>query len=569
VAKKVRKDLLEQCAVKARASRGSSQGSSGPTGGWEFSEERIAQLANFDLPETVEGWKTATDVGGRIYGTKSRGTRLVDVDKAYGAWILNPVDPSKADSLREKMNVYRGRGFQTYELGMMSKDFRDARDKGGIMTAVHQMADLIGRYGADVVAMRERTKLGEEAARKVRRRMVTLLGNIDVSWNVMGDLLGGLPVLGATSEVSGLTDVIKNSTVAQQVIGGTVPAVALAIGTGVSAPLTARDDDGFFATAWEKFKGMLKKIFDGFMDWAKKKLAKLLSLDLGEIAGTIATILNLVFKFVMEKATPFIGAAKDLAEGVHGLCKDAWTRHELTLQKGALVTREGSFALVASGIEYGIKCRQAVAGWTMAKGAIALTAAMLGADKIAELVLGGLEFAFKMLWNLFEDRRITAFLKEAKVMFKMILNNTNISTGIESVVVDRTPRPTGYMPPFKAASYTYQQFMNNTAGAYLNFLHSCVNASPVLAAIIMNSGIVRDVKDVFHVATAHSEFDDEVAKEHLKTLKKEAIDLYQASSFRVVPAKVSDFQGEDNTEFQELVNAAKLAVNPQPFTLSS
>jgi hypothetical protein len=543
--------------------------------GWQ--PKRYEPLLDYVPPQTLSEWQEGTSAKGRLWGTKSRGDRLQAVDRQYASWISGSLTHTQnARALFNALDEYRGVAFRsTGGVGPLSKDVRDERDALRHLSRVHDLVHLIGSYHT---AVGDDVGVTEKSARVIRRRLVTLLGNIDVTWEWKSDLLGGLPVVAVGADVSGLTGAIMGSQTAKICIGATAPVVGVAIGTGVSDPVVSQASDPVWKKAWEKFKGFLLKIFNGFMDWAKVKLSKLLKIDLTEITGTLATILNVVFGFVLKEATPFVSAAKDLAEGVYELCKDAWIRSTLSDAEKKIVTREGSFGLIADGIKSGIVRRQAVAAWTMSKGAIKLGLTFIGADKIATLVLGALEFVFKFLFNLFEHRKIQAFLEQARITFRKVKketidpDNEGLAWAIAKADISKANFTPGFMPDFKAVNYTYEEFVANTAGAYLNFLDSCVRASPILAAVIMNSGVVKDHRDVFHVATSHSESDDKVAAGYIKTLKAEAVHLYQASSFRVKPARIVDFQeteGDDNTWYQWMVNNAKGALNPEPFTLSA
>jgi hypothetical protein len=553
-------DVVRACAARAK-----------------WPDKRLQPLLGYEPPQDLDAWKEGTAATGFFGRTKSRGDRLQAVDRQYATWIAGSLTHTQnARALFDSLERYRGSIYMATGVGALSKDLRDERDTLKHLSRVHDLVHLIGSYhtatGDDVGPT-------EKDARQVRRRLVTLLGNIDLTWDWKSDMLGGLPVLAVGADVSGLTKVISESQTAQICVGTLTPVAAVAIGTGVSDPVAEDAQDPLWRKAWEKFKGFLAKIFNGFMDWAKIKLSKILKVDVTEITGTLSTILNVIFTFVLKEAVPFVSAAKDLAEGVYELCKDAWTRSTLSAAEDKIVTREGSFALIADGIKSGIVRRQAVAAWTMSKGAVKLGLTFIGADKIAALVLGALEFGFKLVFNKLEHDRIKDFLSEAKIMFKKVKTNTfkmweeGIDWAIATADITTANFTPGYMPPFKAINYAYDEFLANTAGAYLNFLHSAAQASPVLSAVIMNSGIVKDHTDIFHVATSHSEADDKVAAKYLATLKGEAVRLYQASSFRVQPARVTDFQdseeSDDNTWYQWMLNNAKGALQPEPFTLSA
>ncbi|WP_194726940.1 hypothetical protein [Noviherbaspirillum malthae] len=120
----------------------------------------------------------------------------------------------------------------------------------------------------------------------------------------------------------------------------------------------------------------------------------------------------------------------------------------------------------------------------------------------------------------------------------------------------------GTMPEFKAAHYTPEEFLQNRKAAYLNFLYSMTKASPVMAAIVMNSGVIAEPDDVFHSATPRSTDDVRRAADHITSLKLEATRLFKECSFKVTPAPVTVLSGDSNAIYQRLLNNVKGATQP-------
>ena len=514
-------------------------------------------------PPSYNEWISLTDLTGRVYGTKARGVELQAVDRAYKEWIKDTSNPIATDALNTVLLKYAGLGYLSF--GGTAIQSHTDRNKNHLFENLLALLALPkgSTYAAQLDGM---SKIQQDAARKTRRRLLTLMGNIDLQWDWQTDLLGGLPLALPVGEVTGLTNAIKSSPAAMVIAGTT----AVAYGVYQTDLTAEHSQDSGLRAVWEKFKAFLKLIFEKFTQWASDKLSKLLKCDPVEIIGTLSTILSVIFSYLLKKAVPFVGAAKDVMTGGVQFFENAWIQTELKAAEEKLVTREGSFALIADGIKSGIARRQAVAAWTMAKGAVNIAAALTGAALIS-LVLGALEFGLKIVFNILEHRAIKSFLEQAKTMFKRIINGHNtIRLRDFDPLEIKGPAPAGYMPQFRAWAYTPDDFLENKNAAYLNFLHSAAQASPVLSAVMMNSGIVSGSKDVFHVATPHTESDDEVASEYVKALSHEAKRLYEESSFRVIPALVTNFQDtEYNEGFQEMLNNAKNVPQPKPIVLTS
>jgi hypothetical protein len=535
-------------------------------------DQEIDMLCAFEPPQSLLEWQGATNVSGHLSNslfltTKSRGDRLQQVDRAYKAWIEHPAGithAANAENLFNALEKYRGVLYKLAEWaeqGSFKKKFqgnyREERDRDGVMTKVHALVYFITALSSAPM------KVNKSRNRRIRKQVLTLFANIDVEWDFKADLLGGLGLLPVTNELLAFND--AHQKIVYQVAGG----VAAGIGGiyVISSVASAADKTQFLSgllpavkAVGQAFWDFLCSLFEKFKTWAAAKIKALMGGDMQEILGLVSMVLKIIFKFCLDSAKDLLGPATDIAKGVVGLCQDAWLRSTISAQKAILVTTDGAFALVRNGIEYGIKCRQAVAGWSLTKGVVSGAVSLTtGAGKIADLVLGSLELAFKLIYAALENRRIHSVLAEAKALFQRM--SPSVDAAVEAAPADAetgAPSWTG-MPDFKSASYTPAQFIDNWKGAYLNFLHSAVNASPVMATIIMNSGVIADVRDILHPATPRSTDDEVVALEHLKTLKAEAVALYTKSSFKVLPAKVGDLGAASERQFQRLLNNAKLA----------
>jgi hypothetical protein len=537
-----------------------------------FTETEITRLCAFEPPQTYDAWLAATNVDGimssrLLQTTKSRGERLQRVDRAYKAWIgytgaEGITHAGNAENLMNALQTYIG---VTYRLNgtvaqtsIISKDYRDARNRNNVITDTLKLTHLIHSLSSASATS------NEESRKMTRKMMLTLLANIQVDWDWKSDLLSGV-----VSVIPGVNDVVDKSgqemaAEIMQVVEGSVAGTAGSIYMGYSQYQE-------YKTQGVGAKRFLIDQFKKFQNWVVEKLKDKFPGRVSELIELVGKALGVVFKFVCKAAGDFVGAGADIVQGLASLIEDAWTRRVISLQQSELVTSDGAFALIRAGIDSGIAQRQVVSAWKVVKGTISIavtatTAAL--ANKIADLVLAGFEFIFKMLYTLFEEKRIKAFLTEAKTLWRN-LSNTSATlvppTGpvegptfeFEMPLVSR-----GTMPEFKAAHYTPEEFLQNKKAAYLNFLYSMTKASPVMAAIVMNSGVIAEPDDVFHSATPRSTDDVGRAAAHIASLKIEATRLFKECSFKVTPAPITELSGDSNTVYQRLLNNVKGATQP-------
>ncbi|NEX64789.1 hypothetical protein [Noviherbaspirillum galbum] len=538
-----------------------------------FTDEEIRRLCTFAPPQTYDAWIKATNVDGimstrLLQTTKSRGERLQRVDRAYKAWIeyAGPdgiTHAGNAENLMNALQTYIGVAYRlggtVAETSVVSRDYRDARNRNNVITDTLRLTQLIN-------ALRDSSPASNEEARKMTRKMMlTLLANIDVEWNWVGDsIVGALTILPVANTLVDRSNQ-KMAAEIMEVVEGGVATVAGGIYTGY----TQYTEYGKQGNGVLKF---LKDQFKKFAAWVVDKLKDKFPGRLSELADLVGKALGVVFKFVAKEAADFAGGAADIVQGLASLIEDAWTRRSITIQQSELVTSDGAFALIRAGIDSGIAQRQVISSWKIIKGTISVAVAATtaaAAHKIADLVLAGFEFVFKMLYTLFEERRIKAFLLEAKTLWRNMSNapaapaaSTASAPASDAAPVVVPPASRGTMPEFKAAHYSPDDFLHNRRAAYLNFLYSMTKASPIMAAIVMNSGIFADKDDVFHAATPRSTDDVGRAAEHIATLKAEATRLIKECSFNVKPAPVSVLAGESNADYQRLLNNVKGATQP-------
>lgn len=554
---------------------------------WTIDQEVVDEIENFIPPQSKEEWEKATEVesvfSSRVkYIAKDRGDTLKEVDAAYKSWIDGDItNGQNAENLLSALEKYRGPVYAMRKFGsspghlsngkglfkFQGVDYRDDRNKDGIMDKVHNMVKFIKISSPSTFKNNDKHNI------VVRHLILLLMGNIDVKLQYT-DFLGDIGGMSSES-----VELLKDKygeiaqTIAAEVAGG---GAALYVGWKTNGVADEEqfvnslpDDTGTIGKYARAFFKTLVNLFEKFLDWVGKKWTSVMDKDAGKIVGIIGTILKIIFKYTLEAAKKVIGGANDIATGVAELCQDGWTHRQLDLQEDSLVTVDGAFALIRSGVKKGIQIRLALSSWKCVKGSIstAVNVMAAGSGKIADLILAGLEFAMKFGYALYQNSKIQSFLSEAKILCKRLVADTDITRSrrdmISASASDVKPADPAFMPDFKAASYTTQEYLNDTGGCYLNFLYSCVKSSPVMAYIIMNSGIVS-YKDVFHAATPRSTSDEVTALDHIRDLAAECAKAYTNYCFKVEPVPIPKITGGNKKLFESMLNNAVAAKRPIP-----
>lgn len=506
------------------------------------------------VPYTYEKWIEKTSLPGRVYGTKSRGPTLQLADNAYRAWAADIANVGNADALKSALNNYL---YGRHHLGAMSTDHRDERNKDGIITDTLDLVKLITRLGGSSMQ-----NLEPYRARN-RRAILALVANSKLDWDPVSTLIMGVASAAASAD-SLISDEFARDIV-RACEGGTA-----VVGAGIAVAVMEKGSvkkkaSAFIVEQIEAFKRWLKGVFNRQFGVAAA----------AELLAKAGRAFVLVTKVALKEIGNLASGVADIYEGLKELITDAWTRHSLTLQQEALVTSEGSFAMIRKGIDIGIRNRQVVSGWKIVKGTITTVlsvTATAAAGKIANLVLGAFEFIFKLLYNLIEANAIKKFTLEAKTMWRNLVNTTpsvsaTTTTPVPSAEQTELLMPkvsVGTMPEFKAANYTPEQFIGDKNAAYLNFLDSLVNASPLMAAVVMNSGVFQTVDDVLHAATPRSSLDAELAGRHIASLRVESVRLFRESGFTLTGDYASELNAEDKKVFDEMFLCASSLKDPKP-----
>lgn len=554
------------------------------------SAQAVESLLTYTPPQSRKDWEDGTRANGLLFGTKSRGARLQKVDEKYELWISGDLyNYDNALELYEALFLYMGFARRIeLDASRVSGDYTKERDAQGHLTKMLYLTRILTEYSPQAKARRDERMAADPMV--VRRKVVTLMGNIRINWNWTTDLIGGLgfvanvpeTIPGGQDKVKELVAFVKDSKTAQGVLGGVGPVAVVAIGALVVAPPPPpNQDNSAFVAAFERLKRGLIRLFNEFKEWASGKLASLLACRLTDIVSYLSAILNIVFSYVLKEAVPFVGPAADAVNSIHTLVKTAWSQSKLAAAEAVMVVREGVFAEVANSVKRGLVRREAVAAWTLAMSGIKTGLAVVGLHALAAVIIGGFELAVKMVFNALENSNIKKFTEQASDMAKRVLG---LESGSPVVVQGDVDEPTpvlkrrnavydlttlmepelevpsdnysaGFAPPFKAIDYSVDDFLADKGGAFIHFVKAATQASPIIGAILMKSGIFSDYTTAFHSATAHSRNQEKAADDYIAILTVEAKEIYRASSFKVDSSRTTNFSDgltySDNTWFQE------------------
>lgn len=616
--------------------------------GWDgkqalFPKEKLPP-ADFS-PPTYEDWIALTDLPGRVYGTRSRGDTLQALDRAYKEWREDMSSFRAADALRNQLWQYTNKA-------VSQPGTHAERNKGNIFGKLQALLDVFlsstsesaRTYSEWLVGMR---MIQEQRLERMRRLILMLMANVDVEPDWSSDIIGGLGLCPGVRDLVGKTagDAgVKISDISMGSVGGGGVVVGGVVMrqqvidavSSIKLPniLPTYEDLQAAAAAirnptWEGFRqgalGVLGDVGDAIVAgvkllwdalvWVIKKLGEILTDTLTKIYGgdlsrltlIVSLILKVTFHFVCKKAAPFVSGAKSLVDGINSTVAAGLEELKNAAARSIIRTSEPTFAALRTGIEAGLSRKRNLGLWMTAKGSIEITVTALTAGAggaIAGVVLGAIDWAFKMGLKIYEHSCIQDIRSESITMFNYVENGAAITTAApkakevwvrpESLTKtdpalslksfgDRVAAKashtkemakytyeatfgayvSGYMPAFAAASFSNigTGFYRNQNNSFLVYLNSLCNASSVLAAAVFNSGIFEeDASMVFHAVTSRTQEDENTAVEHIKRLKSQARTLYQESGFKIKPVPVTAFKDTDREELNRLCQGAQLLV---------
>ncbi|MDB5874984.1 MAG: hypothetical protein JWQ07_4426 [Ramlibacter sp.] len=172
--------------------------------------------------------------------------------------------------------------------------------------------------------------------------------------------------------------------------------------------------------AFNNLRVLLINAVTDLFNWIKAKL-----LSDGEWAWDVsASLISKAVKFVvgkcLEAAAPFIGGAMDLGGGIIKTIKAAKERLETWMMRRKIVLNPGHPEEAANAIEANMTKGIFEGLWSVLKGvaSLSLSALLPGAGSLVAALVTGVEWLVKLVWRIWEQSKISKFLKLAREHYK-------------------------------------------------------------------------------------------------------------------------------------------------------
>ena len=243
--------------------------------------------------------------------------------------------------------------------------------------------------------------------------------------------------------------------------------------------------------AFNNLRVLLINAVTDLFNWIKDKM-----LTDGEWAWDVsAGLISKAIKFVvgkcLEAAAPFIGGAMDLGGGIIKTIKAAKDRLEAYFLRRKIVLVPGHPEEAANAIESNMNKGIFAGLWSVLKGvaSISLSALLPGAGSLVSGLVTGIEWLIKLVWRIWEQSKISKFLKLAREHYKeerklaefnaMAIRLTNPGehelTGSREQLVPEMDRSKG------GIIHDLERFRN--------FYKKGCDASPLIPMLTFNTGI--------------------------------------------------------------------------------
>jgi len=141
--------------------------------------------------------------------------------------------------------------------------------------------------------------------------------------------------------------------------------------------------------------------------------------SLATLGATIKGMVKFVVGKCLASAAPFVGGALDLAGGLVQTFKAAKDRIGAWMQRRKIVLNPGHPELAANAIEANMTKGIFAGLWSVLKGvaSLALSALLPGAGNLVSALVTGVEWLIKFVWRIWEQSKISKFLKLARQHF--------------------------------------------------------------------------------------------------------------------------------------------------------
>lgn len=209
-----------------------------------------------------------------------------------------------------------------------------------------------------------------------------------------------------------------------------------------------------------------KTLWDSIKNWAQNFMNKLwvrvkeIFGEITEMAITLKSLALFVTQQIFSKASPFIGAANELVQGLSSTTGALCDKIGNWLARRNVVLNSGHPQTLVDAIEVGLTrallngLRQTVQGAV----SLALHVSSFGGAAILDCVVATIEAVTKFMWRIAESHILKKFISDAKAMWQISKISTN---GVDPFLFNK-------------------------------WLRDATEKVPVIAAITLNSGIAGD-----------------------------------------------------------------------------
>jgi hypothetical protein len=293
-------------------------------------------------------------------------------------------------------------------------------------------------------------------------------------------------------------------------------------------------------------------------NWIKSKI-----LADGEWAWNVSgKVVGTIIKFVvgkcLESAAPLIGGAMDIGQGLMQTIKAAKDRIGTWLLRRKIDINPGHPELLANSIEACMTKGLFAGLWTILKGvaSTALAVFLPGAGSLVSALVTGIEWMVKFIWRIWEQSKISDFLKEARGHFKAEKTLAEAKT-----MTMRLTDPIGYRLANTGGRDILHPELDKSKGGIITdlprfkkFYQKGCDASPLIPMLTLNSGVCGSLMVLLKM---FNDAGDEVSKttyatgdEYFTKLKQFGRGYMGSAGFEFKPLDAS------NTSVRGLLNHA-------------
>lgn len=567
-----------------------------------------ANLADFKFvkeyqAKSLQDFKTATSRQRTLFGYElweaGPGDRLSKLYTAYGNWEKNILDVGAAQKLSSATADYLGvpdgiKGLAMFgndpgaNINQASRDER-GRDNFTDLLKYTQLISYLFSYNPKQANM---AALSWQAKQKItRENVVIFFGNIKISYDWTSAVgVGLLSVGAASSSVIGADNLSKAAEFAKQNPGLITAAATLpTICTGAyvfsntasnsDAPVT---DDGsaHSQSAWEKFKSWISALFSKMKEFLKKQMQKIFHyVDVNYIGSVISTITSAIFAFILKESFPLVSPSLAIAQNAAGLLQSEFSRLNLLAASADIGIKDQYWSIVQGSLVWGEQMASAGQAAGILAGIVKIIVTVFSgpAAPLAALIIAGISLLYKLVTAYMEQESINLVTVKAQQMAQKIKayqlaksSNSAVDTTSEQLAKERDLdnalsdikliASRNQLTQFSPEACTAEEIIHDRGGQYVSFLSTICYASPVLACVLVNSGLMGNPMLVTHSASRDgaSELTDALAINYIKAAAHTARRLYTTSNFSMTPMPLDHYFSNIKTDWKDWVQKGNL-----------